>query len=265
MENFATDRLFPTWRCWDQFVYSDVNSALSLDALLSSHPIEVDVERAEDVDEIFDAISYSKGSVVVRLLEDFLGIDTFTRGIQAYIQRFQYRNATTEDLWAELQAVSSKPVKEMMERWTRHVGFPLLTLSEPREEDGAIVFDVRQQRFLVTGVKEDDDTLWFVPVSFLVSGQQQPMSKQILKERQGQLRLEGAGKLADIHWIKINPNQTVRHSRQQLLLRHTAGSSRAHAHCLCHSIVRGRTACSIRPRCSRTSARPSRRRSTGVA
>ena len=212
MENFATDRLFPDWALWDQFVYSDVNAALALDSLLSSHPIEVQVERAEDVDEIFDAISYSKGSVVVRLLEDFLGNDTFTKGIQSYIHRFAYGNATTDDLWAQLEATSGKPVKEMMERWTKHVGFPLLTLTEGRQEaQDVIIYGVTQQRFLVTGVAKDDDTLWYVPISFLVGGGKggkDPIGKQVLRERTGQLRLEGVGPLQQLSWVKINPFQT---------------------------------------------------------
>ena len=212
MENFATDRLFPDWALWDQFVYSDVNAALSLDSLLSSHPIEVQVERAEDVDEIFDAISYSKGSVVVRLLEDFLGNDTFTKGIQQYVKHFAYGNAKTDDLWAQLQAVSGKPVKEMMERWTKHVGFPLLTLTEGKQEaNDVIVYGVTQQRFLVTGVAKDDDTLWYVPISFLVGGGKggkEPVGKQVLREKTGQLRLEGVGALQELSWVKINPFQT---------------------------------------------------------
>ena len=208
METFAVERLFPHWAIWDQFVYNDVNSALALDSLVSSHPIEVQVERAEEVDEIFDAISYSKGSVVVRLLEDYLGIDTFTKGIQQYIQHFQYKNATTEDLWTQLQATSKKPVREMMERWTKHVGFPLLTLKEGKDEGGSIVFEATQQRFLVSGVMKEDDTVWFVPVSFIVSGHDKPLSKQIFRERTGQLKLDGVGSVKDLKWVKINPYQT---------------------------------------------------------
>ena len=209
MENFATDWLFPDWRIWDQFVYTDVNYALQLDSLLSSHPIEVPVERAEDVDEIFDAISYSKGSVVVRLLEGYLSIDEFQKGIQQYIGSFEYRNANTTDLWQQLQQSSGKPVKEMMEGWTKQVGFPLLTLSEGRQEgDKAVVFDVTQRRFLVNGVKEDDETVWFVPITFITSDSKDVVSRQLLKERKGQLRLETSTPLSKLKWTKINAFQT---------------------------------------------------------
>ena len=45
---------------WTQFVTSDYMRALELDALNNSHPIEVPVGHPSEVDEIFDAISYSK-------------------------------------------------------------------------------------------------------------------------------------------------------------------------------------------------------------
>ena len=209
MENYATAHLFPDWKMWDQFVYSDVNYALQLDSLLSSHPIEVPVERAEDVDEIFDAISYSKGSIVVRLLEGFLSIEQFQKGIQKYIGAFEYRNANTADLWAQLEQSSGKPVREMMEGWTKQVGYPLLTLSEGRQDGKeAVVFDVEQRRFLVGGPKADDDTLWFVPISFLTPDSGEAVSQQLLKERKGQLRLETRTALSALKWTKINALQT---------------------------------------------------------
>ena len=43
---------------WDQFVYSDLNTAFELDSLENSHPIEVPIFHASEVDEIFDTISY---------------------------------------------------------------------------------------------------------------------------------------------------------------------------------------------------------------
>lgn len=47
-------------RSFEQFVFLDFGRAQQLDGLVSSHPIEVDIAHAHQVDEIFDAISYSK-------------------------------------------------------------------------------------------------------------------------------------------------------------------------------------------------------------
>ena len=41
---------------------------MDLDALENSHPIEVEVRNSSEVDEIFDAISYNKGSAVIAMV-----------------------------------------------------------------------------------------------------------------------------------------------------------------------------------------------------
>lgn len=36
---------------------------------------QVEIERAHDVEEIFDAVSYQKGSAVIRMLQNYMGFD----------------------------------------------------------------------------------------------------------------------------------------------------------------------------------------------
>ena len=64
--------------------------------------------------EIFDAISYSKGGSVLRMLEQYLGADTFRGGLRAYIDEHQYANARTAHLWNALEAASGEPVTRIM-------------------------------------------------------------------------------------------------------------------------------------------------------
>jgi aminopeptidase 2 len=54
----AVNHMFPEWRIWDRFVGEELERALDLDSLRSSHPIEVECKNSADVNEIFDAISY---------------------------------------------------------------------------------------------------------------------------------------------------------------------------------------------------------------
>jgi puromycin-sensitive aminopeptidase len=64
----AVDELFPSWDIFEQFVDDEFASAQRLDGLVNSHPIEVSVYVASEIDEIFDGISYSKGCAVIRML-----------------------------------------------------------------------------------------------------------------------------------------------------------------------------------------------------
>lgn len=51
---------------FDQFVTEDLQVAFEFDGLVSSHPIYVPVANPDEINEIFDKISYSK----VRLLKN---------------------------------------------------------------------------------------------------------------------------------------------------------------------------------------------------
>jgi aminopeptidase N len=157
----ATDHLHPDWNVWPQFVTEGMQTAFGLDALRGSHPIEVPVKDALDVDQIFDAISYLKGSSVIRMLASHLGLETFLTGVSNYLKAHAYGNATTNDLWSALSQASGQDVNALMDPWIRKIGYPVLTVAE---EPGQI--SVRQSRYLSTGdVKtEEDETTWWVPL-----------------------------------------------------------------------------------------------------
>ena len=59
-QTFAADHIYPEWKMWQSFVSVEMARARELDALKSSHPIQVPIFRAEEVEQVFDAISYCK-------------------------------------------------------------------------------------------------------------------------------------------------------------------------------------------------------------
>lgn len=159
MSWYSCNHFYPEWKIWQSFVIGDLQSALSLDSLRSSHPIEVPVKRADEVNQIFDAISYSKGSCVLRMISKYLGEQVFLEGIRRYIKKHAYGNTKTEDLWAALSDASGKPVQKIMDVWTKYVGYPVVTVTE---NEGSNTIHVKQNRFLRTAdVKpEEDKTLY---------------------------------------------------------------------------------------------------------
>ena len=138
-----------------------MQQAFALDALRTSHPIEVPVYDGLEVDQIFDHISYLKGSSVIRMLSAHLGEKVFLQGVADYLKAHQYSNATTNDLWSALSKASGQDVNSFMDHWVRRIGFPVVTVAE---EPGQI--GLRQQRFLLAGnVKpEEDQTTWWIPL-----------------------------------------------------------------------------------------------------
>lgn len=116
---YSCNAFYPEWNVWQTFVTDTLQGALSLDSLRSSHPIEVPVKRADEINQIFDAISYSKGSCVLRMISTYLGEDTFLEGVRRYLKKHAYGNTQTGDLWASLADASGKQVEEVMASWTK--------------------------------------------------------------------------------------------------------------------------------------------------
>jgi aminopeptidase 2 len=61
-EAIVIEKLFPEWKADSSFVTDYFNQALILDAKLSSHPIEVDCPKPDDIRQIFDDLSYAKAA-----------------------------------------------------------------------------------------------------------------------------------------------------------------------------------------------------------
>src|SRR5438128_2500357 len=83
----AVHHLFPEWDNWTQFVSQYHNTALHMDALENSHPVEVEVYKSGEINEIFDAISYNKGASVIRMIESVIGEKAFKKGLNNYLTK----------------------------------------------------------------------------------------------------------------------------------------------------------------------------------
>ncbi|KAH0620152.1 hypothetical protein JD844_014785 [Phrynosoma platyrhinos] len=69
----------------DLMVSNDMYRVMAIDALASSHPLsfrEEEINTPAEISEIFDAIAYSKGASVLRMLSEFLTEERFKRGLQ---------------------------------------------------------------------------------------------------------------------------------------------------------------------------------------
>ena len=134
-EGFATwmaNRPLEAWKPeWNIPVDEELETqkALNLDALRSTHAIRSAVSTPTEIDAAFDPISYEKGAAVLRMIEHYVGADTFRTGINAYLQAHAYANATSEDFWNAIAAASGKPVDRILPTFITQVGAPLVDVS----------------------------------------------------------------------------------------------------------------------------------------
>nr|XP_018263637.1 aminopeptidase 2 [Kwoniella dejecticola CBS 10117]OBR85795.1 aminopeptidase 2 [Kwoniella dejecticola CBS 10117] len=187
------DRIWPEWKPRSQFLKSHLQGALDLDSQRSSHPIEVDCPDSNQIAQIFDAISYSKGASVLRMLASVVGEPTFLKGVSIYLKKHIYSNAETKDLWDGISEASGLDVAKIMKNWTLKIGYPVIKV----EESGDGKIKLTQNRFLSTGdVKpEEDETIWYVPLEVATLGSDGKVSvdhKATLEERSSTYDLKGS-------------------------------------------------------------------------
>jgi puromycin-sensitive aminopeptidase len=173
MEMLATDAFRPQWNRWATFGLSRT-AAFDVDALKSTRPIEYPVESPADAEGMFDILTYEKGAAVVRMLEQYIGPEEFREGIRLYLNRNQYDNTETTDLWDAIEEATEQPVRRIMDSWIFQGGFPLVDVT--LIDDGGTI-RLTQQRFGYAGdLGEGDEDLdayaaqrWLVPVILTIS------------------------------------------------------------------------------------------------
>ncbi|MFP5234889.1 MAG: M1 family aminopeptidase [Acidobacteriota bacterium] len=162
MENKPIAAMHPDWNI-DQDVISGLDGTLNFDAQPTTRPIRATADTREQIEQMFDGLSYGKASDVLLMVENYVGPETFRKGVHAYLEAHLYSNATAEDFWNAQTKVSGKPVDKIMDSFIAQPGEPILTFGAP--EHGMVT--VSQKRFYLSpSIQPDPKQKWTVPVCF---------------------------------------------------------------------------------------------------
>jgi aminopeptidase N len=162
MSNKPLEAMHPEWNT-EQSVAAELVGVLNLDAQPTTRSIRAKADSPEEINQMFDGISYGKASVVLLTVENYLGEETFRQGVHNYLVAHLYANATAEDFWGAQTATSHKPADKIMESLVVQSGAPILNFGEP----AAGKVEVAQKRFFVSpSIQPDPAQKWTVPVCF---------------------------------------------------------------------------------------------------
>ncbi len=106
-----------------------IDHVMDADALVSARAVRQPVRSTSEAKEAFDGITYEKGAAVLRMLEGWLGPDTFRRGIHRYLQDNAWKNAGAEDLFKALDYVSTQKVAALANGFLDQAGVPEVVAS----------------------------------------------------------------------------------------------------------------------------------------
>ena len=127
------------WKdAWATFCSGEKSWALNQDQLSTTHPIVAPINDLNDTYVNFDGITYAKGASVLKQLVAYVGRSEFFEGINHYLYRHAYSNATLNDLLTELEGTSGRDLKTWSAQWLEQAGINTIATDLHTAQDGTI-------------------------------------------------------------------------------------------------------------------------------
>ncbi|MBW3091603.1 aminopeptidase N [Bifidobacterium sp. 82T10] len=123
---------------WATFCSGEKSWALRQDQLSTTHPIVAPINDLNDTYVNFDGITYAKGASVLKQLVFYVGREKFFKGINAYLNKHAYSNATLADLLSELELTSGRDLKAWSAQWLEQSGINTIATEVETAADGTI-------------------------------------------------------------------------------------------------------------------------------
>jgi len=161
MENKIVGEWKPAWRM-DVTSVNDRLGAMHQDTLVSTRKIRQPIESNDDIANAFDDITYQKGAAVIETFETWIGREKFRKGIQIYLKKHAWGNATAADFEAGISAAAGQDVAPAFNSFLNQAGVPEITASLDCSAKPKL--NLSQQRLLPLGSEGSVKQTWEIPV-----------------------------------------------------------------------------------------------------
>eukprot|EP00347_Sterkiella_histriomuscorum_P006934 403350876 len=164
MEHLVLEQIRPELDIWSFYMEIVYWQALNSDRILAhTHPVKIPIKGNETINDLFDNISYAKGSAIVGMIYGVIGdAKVFQDCLKEYLNRYKWRNASSDDLFQVMQEVSGKPIPEIFHKWIEQPCLPDLIITRISENAYSLVQRCHDDQ------KHSDfqDGLWLLPIHF---------------------------------------------------------------------------------------------------
>jgi aminopeptidase N/puromycin-sensitive aminopeptidase len=188
----------PEWNAARQEI-GETQAALVSDSVASVRMIRANAETPSEIQALFDGITYGKAASVLRMVEAYVGPEEFQKGVNAYVEKHAYANATAEDFWNQITKTTGKPADKIMKGFTEQPGAPLVSVSNTCKGDKTEV-QLKQERYVADAAKmaAGFDETWVIPVKLLPSATKQA-TYYLLSKKEDTVTLPGCSA-----WVYAN-------------------------------------------------------------
>ena len=109
------------------FIKTYQANAIAIDRTTGTHPIAQPLENQNEAAMLYDNIIYDKAPVVMRMIEQMMGQKKMQAGLQKYLRKYYFGNATWGELISILdQEAPEAGIRQMSETWVNQKGMPLI-------------------------------------------------------------------------------------------------------------------------------------------
>jgi aminopeptidase N len=188
----------PEWHTEDREV-QQTGDSLSNDSIASVRAVRTKAETPAEIRTLFDGVAYGKAGSVLRMVEAYVGAEVFRKSVNAYLEKHAYGNATAEDFWNEVAAISGKPVDKIMASFTEQSGAPLISVDTTCKGNTTEV-TLSQERYFADASRmaARSSEIWQIPVSLRPAGTKNAVYR-LLTQRQQTFELPGCSP-----WVYAN-------------------------------------------------------------
>ena len=134
----ALNDLDPSSQAWKTFYLSNKPSAYGVDQTTGTTPLWQSLANLDQAKSNYGAIVYNKAPSVLKQLNYLVGDSAFQRGVQQFLAKHAYANATWQDLLASIGQASRRDLTAWGKQWMLRPGMPevetKLTLKNGRIE-----------------------------------------------------------------------------------------------------------------------------------
>jgi aminopeptidase N len=178
------ERIRPQWTTGTAAADS-VGRPMSSDVLVATRPIRKSAETPDEIDQLFDGIAYGKTAALLRMLEAYVGEEKFREGINLYMRRNAFSNASSGDFAGAIDDATGGAVTEILASYVSQPGVPLVRVESARCDGSGTIVALSQSRFVLDAKRETESGLWSIPVCF------DKESCVVLRERTQTFRIPG--------------------------------------------------------------------------
>ena len=199
-EGFATWMAFKPIEAWKPEWHQNLDEvqsssgAMNVDSLATTrtiHAANAEAQTPSQINELFDGIAYDKAGAVLRMIENYLGPEAFRTGVNAYLRKHQYANATAADFWNAMAEASGKPVDKIMPSFVTQPGVPIVNVAAKCVGNNTAVTLTQQRYFSDRKLFEQgSDQLWQLPVCLKAPGTS-AQHCEIVGQKQQAVQLKG--------------------------------------------------------------------------